>query len=116
MQTNWILVQANLIYLGYLTGRVPIVNRFRPTHNVHPQAPRLLFSDVFDLDYLSEKVGIPILEWTDVKDPSSREVEEVGCWSVWQAVQQHDPNPRPTYTEEDQGLGMILPHSAYYVT
>lgn len=43
----------------------------------------LWFGDYFDLDHLAKKMGIPILEWRDVKDPSAGYVDSLGCWSSW---------------------------------
>ena len=45
-------------------------------------AGSLPFDKVFDLDVLSENIGLPVLQWHEVKDPSSREVEEIGCWNI----------------------------------
>ena len=74
-------LQANLIYLGLLTGRVPIVNVFNPSH-VGIAAGSLPFDQVFDLDTLSEKIGLPVVQWHEVKDPESEEVENIGCWNT----------------------------------
>jgi hypothetical protein len=62
---------------------------------------------VFDVDYLSEKIGIPVLEWHEVKNltTATPEVEDIGCWSVWDAVQSRDPGTRPTNALQLQGLG-----------
>lgn len=56
----------NLIYLAQLTSRVPILPRFRPVH-VGADLPHLDFGVVFDVPRLREAVGIPVLEWRQVK-------------------------------------------------
>lgn len=97
-------VQGNLIYLAMLTERVPIVGPFTPSH-IGGDAGEILFSEVFDIDYLSETIGLPVLQWSEVKNSSSTEVEDIGCWSVWQAVQTRESRPRITNALSLQGLG-----------
>jgi hypothetical protein len=97
-------VQGNLIYLAMLTERVPIVGPFTPSH-IGGDAGEILFSEVFDIDYLSETIRLPVLQWSEVKNSSSTEVEDIGCWSVWQAVQTRESRPRITSALSLQGLG-----------
>jgi hypothetical protein len=60
----------NLLYLGLITERVPVIPYFTPTH-VGGNAPTLAFGDVFDLPRLQKAIGAPILEWHQVKvDPT----------------------------------------------
>ncbi|KZV74816.1 hypothetical protein PENSPDRAFT_625212 [Peniophora sp. CONT] len=101
--TNDVMTYANLIYLGLITGRVPIVNVFNPSH-VGVAAGSIPFDEVFDLDVLSENIGLPVLQWHEVKDPDSEEIEEIGCWNIWEAVQNDEHYPRIIYTLGDQGL------------
>ena len=96
-------VQGNLIYLALITERVPIVGPFTPSHVFG--AGEILFSEVFDIDYLSERIRIPVLEWSEVKNYSSPEIEDIGCWSVWQAVKTSESRPRGTNAMSLQGLG-----------
>jgi len=100
--TNDVMTYANLIYLAMLTERVPIIGPFTPSH-VGGDAGNVLFSDVFDIEYLSKSIGIPVLEWHEVKN-SSEEIEDIGCWSVWQAVQVRESKPRITNALSLQGL------------
>ena len=88
-----------------LTERVPIVGPFTPSHIGGSE--NALFSEVFDIDYLSDKIGMPVLEWNEVKNLSTQtpEIEDIGCWSVWQAVQVREPKPRITGALSLQGLG-----------
>jgi hypothetical protein len=89
-----------------LTERVPIVGQFTPSH-IGGGAGNALFSEVFDIDYLSDKIGMPVLEWHEVKDLSTQahEIETIGCWSLWQAVQEREPGPRINGALQQQGLG-----------
>lgn len=87
-----------------MTERVPIVGPFTPSH-VGGDAGEILFSEVFDIDYLSERIRMPVLDWSEVKNHSSPEIEDIGCWSVWQAVQTRESRPRGTNAMSLQGLG-----------
>jgi hypothetical protein len=99
--------QGNLVYLALLTERVPIIGPFTPSH-IGGDAGSILFSEVFDIDYLSRSIGIPVLQWNEVKNPSSEEIEDIGCWSVWQAVQVHETEPRYTNALPLEGLGEYM--------
>ena len=89
-----------------LTERVPIIGPFTPSH-IGGDAGNVLFSEVFDIDYLSDKIGMPVLEWHEVKNLSTQtpEIEDIGCWSIWQAVQVREPGPRLNNALQLQGLG-----------
>ncbi|KAJ7500825.1 hypothetical protein B0H11DRAFT_1994592 [Mycena galericulata] len=90
--SNQVIEFMNLIYLAQMTERVPILPRFRPVHilgrksNVSHQID---VGDVFDLPKLERAVGMPILEWREVKDLASETVEYLGCWDIqnktWEA-------------------------------
>ncbi|KAI9512517.1 hypothetical protein F5148DRAFT_1279638 [Russula earlei] len=101
--TNDVMTYGNLIYLAMLTERVPIVGPFTPSH-IGGDAGNILFSEVFDLDYLSKRIGISVLEWSEVKNISSTEIEDIGCWSVWEAVQTREKHPRKSDALRLQGL------------
>jgi hypothetical protein len=64
-----------------------------------------LVGDVFDLPRLSDTLGIHIIEWIDVKDMDSPVLDTLGCWNIWQTVQQNGANPRHSVAPEDIGLG-----------
>ncbi|KAJ7170932.1 hypothetical protein C8R43DRAFT_71801 [Mycena crocata] len=86
---------ANLIWIAKLTNRIPILDGLSPQYHMKGN-DTLWFGDFFDLDYLSEKMGFPIVEWRDVKDPSAKRVDSVGCWSSWAlARKQHDGGDQP---------------------
>ncbi|KAI0068090.1 hypothetical protein BV25DRAFT_1793181 [Artomyces pyxidatus] len=101
--TNDVMTYGNLIYLAMITQRVPIIGNFTPSH-IGGDAGTVPFSEVFDIDYLSKAIGSPVLEWSDVKDPTSEEIDDLGCWSVWQAVQTRESEPRFTNALELYGL------------
>lgn len=88
---------------------MPIVHSFNWDVPGTPTDVRTLpFSEVFDLDRLSNDIQLPVVEWDEIKNASSTEVEELGCWNVWEAVQYRDRNPRWPFnnTWAKQGLGM----------
>jgi hypothetical protein len=90
------MTYGNLIYLGLITDRVPIIPMFTPSH-VNTNGPGTLFAfgDVFDVPRLRKSLNKPLLEWREVKDyDGSNEVDELGCWNVWEAVQSNAGFPR----------------------
>ncbi|TBU63759.1 hypothetical protein BD310DRAFT_808030 [Dichomitus squalens] len=93
--TNDVMTYANLIYLGSLTERVPIIPMFTPSHIGGDAAP-IPFGEVFDVPRFIEESGIEIVEWDEVKDPESNVVDDLGCWNIWEAVQYREHHPRPS--------------------
>ncbi|KAJ7474504.1 hypothetical protein B0H11DRAFT_2035682 [Mycena galericulata] len=61
----------NLIYLGLITERVPIIPRFAPRH-LQPSSSELDFGEIFDIP----------LQWSQVQEPYSQYIDELGCWNV----------------------------------
>ncbi|KAG1794731.1 hypothetical protein EV424DRAFT_1649070 [Suillus variegatus] len=92
--TNDMITYGNLIYLALITERIPIILKFLSTH-IDPNAPPFIFGEVFDVPRLSQAVGIHLLQWHEVKDPESQVVDDLGCWTVWETVQQHIEIPEP---------------------
>jgi hypothetical protein len=76
-----------------MTDRVPVLPAFSPSHVDHSAGP-IRVSQVFDIPRLEAHLGIPILEWDEVKDlnlPVEEMIdEELGCWSVTQALFQRE--------------------------
>ena len=97
----------NLIYLGIITDRIPIVAMFTPSH-IGGTVPPIPFGDVFDVPRLRQSLRRPVLEWREVKDSSSREIDELGCWNVWEAVQDREHNPRHSVVPDLLSLGALL--------
>ncbi|PPQ78032.1 hypothetical protein CVT25_015577 [Psilocybe cyanescens] len=91
--TNDVMTYINLIYLGLLTKRVPIIGMFTPSH-IGGHVPPISFGDVFDVPRLTKAINSPLLEWYQVKNQSSGDFDELGCWSVWEAVQDREQSPR----------------------
>lgn len=91
---NEVIAYEQLIYLGVLSSRVPIVPPFIPVAHVSKSASPLNFSAVFDLPHLRWALRTSILEWSDVKAPTPNPsvldniqpddptVENFGCWST----------------------------------
>ncbi|KIK35892.1 hypothetical protein CY34DRAFT_811817 [Suillus luteus UH-Slu-Lm8-n1] len=92
--TNDVITYGNLIYLALITERIPIIPKFLSTH-IDPSAPPFVFGDVIDVPRLSRAIGIHLLQWHEVKDPESQVLDDLGCWSVWETVQQHEELPEP---------------------
>ncbi|KAI0346571.1 hypothetical protein BDW22DRAFT_772681 [Trametopsis cervina] len=86
---NDVMTYMNLIYLGIITDRVPIVAMFVPMH-IGTDAPPILFGDIFDVPRFTRESNIPLLEWYEVKDAASETWDDIGCWDVWEAVQYGD--------------------------
>ncbi|KAJ7627140.1 hypothetical protein FB45DRAFT_835412 [Roridomyces roridus] len=80
--TNQVINYMNVLYLAQITHRVPIIPRFRPVHIPGDNTPHRDFGDVFDVPALSKKLGMPILEWKEVKDLKSETLEDLGCWDI----------------------------------
>ncbi|KZT30813.1 hypothetical protein NEOLEDRAFT_1054252 [Neolentinus lepideus HHB14362 ss-1] len=104
--TNDVMAMGNMIYLGLISDRIPIIPPFTPSH-VNASAGPVLASDVFDLTHLSSVLRKPLLEWHEVKQRDSKEVDELGCWSVWETVHEDRDGtrkPRPHRGENTLGL------------
>ncbi|EIN11023.1 hypothetical protein PUNSTDRAFT_85524 [Punctularia strigosozonata HHB-11173 SS5] len=93
--TNDVMTYGNLIYLGMITNRVPVIPPFTSSGHIGFAQP-VPFGDIFDILRLRKAVG-PILEWRDIKDPESEEIEDIGCWNIWEAVQYEHKNPRHSH-------------------
>lgn len=103
--------------MAMLTERVPIIGPFTPSHAIagRMDVGNVPFGEVFDMEYLSKAIGTPVLEWHEVKNSSSTEVEDIGCWSVWQAVQTRESEPRNGNALSLQGLGVYAPICVFQV-
>jgi hypothetical protein len=89
---NNLMSIVNMIYLSTLTDSVPILPPFMPLH-IGQDAPAVPFGEVFDIPRLASVMGRPLLEWHQIKDRKSTELEPLGCWSVWDSVTKHGPRP-----------------------
>ncbi|KJA28528.1 hypothetical protein HYPSUDRAFT_128961, partial [Hypholoma sublateritium FD-334 SS-4] len=91
--TNDVMTYMNLIYLGSLTNRVPILPQFTPSH-IGGGVPPIDFGEIFDVPRLRIEMNRPLIEWHEIKIRNAEAVQELGCWNVWEAVQQHATSPR----------------------
>lgn len=99
-------MQFNLIYLGVITERVPILPPFAPSHVLADGAtPEIDFGEVFDIRRMQELMKYPILEWRDVKNVETGLIDELGCWNVWESSQFREAIPRQSPTPENLHLG-----------
>ncbi|KAH9944221.1 uncharacterized protein BXZ73DRAFT_87164 [Epithele typhae] len=94
--TNDVMTYANLIYLGSITDRIPIMPMFTPSH-IGGHVPPIPFGEVFDVPRFVKESGIEILEWDEVKDPNS------GLSTTW-AVQNREHFPRRSAVPGHLGL------------
>jgi hypothetical protein len=106
--TNDFMTYINMIYLGMLSSRTPIIPPFAPSH-----LPRVAgfppFGDVFDVPRLSAAINTPLLEWRDVKREDSTEMDQVGCWSIWGLVGSDEGTPRNSIVPQRLNLGAWAP-------
>lgn len=58
---------------------------FTPSH-IGGHVPPISFGEVFDVPRFTKAISAPLLEWHQVKNQSSGDFDELGCWSVWEAV------------------------------
>lgn len=72
-----------LIYVGMLSNRIPILPPVSRTHHFSAPNFQLYLSNVFDLERLSESLRHPLLEWHQVKKRDSTVSEVLGGWSHW---------------------------------
>ncbi|KIO28204.1 hypothetical protein M407DRAFT_72125 [Tulasnella calospora MUT 4182] len=100
----------NLIHLGLLSDRIPILFPVIGLEwQVGTGAESLSAGSFFDLPRLSEAIGLPVLDWQDVKrvrvnrpwNPTDwtfhDDDEMLGCWSI---VQTFDESKKPLKRDE----------------
>ncbi|KAF5321847.1 hypothetical protein D9619_001469 [Psilocybe cf. subviscida] len=92
--TNQLMNYANMIYLGKLTDRIPIVPPFAPTAHVAQDSGIIPFGDIFDLEYLQKELKMKVLDWKSIKRLQPRDtpspynpeqIEQLGCWTTTRA-------------------------------
>ncbi len=94
----------NLIYLGSLTNRVPILPSFTPSH-IGGSVPPIDFGEIFDITRLRAEMNRPLIEWHEIKNRSAEAVQELGCWSTWEVVQPQATSPRQSSLTDRLKLG-----------
>ncbi|KAH8101626.1 hypothetical protein BXZ70DRAFT_934190 [Cristinia sonorae] len=90
--TNDVMTLGNLIYLARITNRVPVLPPLDSFIGKRPIAKP--FSEIFDLPRLERALGMDVIEWKDVKDPKSEELDVLGCWNVFQVASMQATEPR----------------------
>ncbi|KIK70678.1 hypothetical protein GYMLUDRAFT_32719 [Collybiopsis luxurians FD-317 M1] len=116
--TNDVMTYANMIYLGFITDRVPVVPMFTPSHiniGAATPPPTIAFGDVFDVPRMRNLTGKSILEWRDLKDPHSEVVDDIGCWNVWESVQYHEHFPRRSSVPDHLKLDISYTKTPHWV-
>jgi hypothetical protein len=101
---NDAITMMNLIYLAKITERIPIIPTFTPSWHIGSDTPGIDFGKIFDVSIFTEETGIELSEWKDVKDPESEELEDIGCWSVWQAVDKDSGKNKPRASDVPKRL------------
>jgi len=91
--TNDVITYMHLAYLAVITQRIAIMGVFTPSH-IGFERENIEFGKVFDVPRLSKLIGLPVLEWHEVKDKNSTEIDQLGCWDVWESVQTDESAPR----------------------
>ncbi|OSD05608.1 hypothetical protein PYCCODRAFT_1464961 [Trametes coccinea BRFM310] len=98
--TNDQITIGNLIYLGMITDRVPILPPF--TSYIDAVAQPLPFSEIFDVPRLARAINTPILEWHMVKDVERAHAhasrDHIGCWNIWEVDHMFSDGPRGSYS------------------
>lgn len=112
---NDVMAFCNMIYLALLTKRVPILARFAPTH-VGNAAGFIPFSEIFDLPRMSKAIGIPMVEWGQLKNLTSEPLEDIGCWDTHTTL--FNGGVLHSVSEERYGLGAVLVvlHTSFSIT
>jgi len=90
-----------------ITDRIPIVSMFTPSH-IGGDKPPIDFGSIFDMQRLARGIGIPVLEWHQIKNRSSNVLDELGCWNTWEAVQYEETYPRSSVVPNLLSLGTFL--------
>lgn len=103
--TNDVMTYGNLIYFGLMSDRIPIVGSFTPSH-VGGHVTPVPFGEVFDVPRLRRLLGKPILEWREVKNENSTEIDDLGCWNIWETSQEAEKKPRGSRLPVDLGLDL----------
>ena len=84
---------VNMLYVAFLANRTGVIPPFAPSH-VSSTGGHPPFSEVFDLPRMASEIGMPLIEWQDLKSPNSVARDELGCWSVWATTKPADDSPR----------------------
>ncbi|KAL4252409.1 hypothetical protein ABKN59_004871 [Abortiporus biennis] len=67
---------------------------------------RKYISEIFDIPRLERALQLPVLEWQQVKDRNSSEVDGLGCWNIYQVDDLHAQGPRQSRNVMDLKLNI----------
>ena len=104
------MTYANLLYLAKLTDRVAILPPWAPSH-LPNEAGFPPFGEVFDVPRLSRAMRMPVIEWRDVKQVNSTQEDELGCWTLWATVAEHDWDKNPRGNKIERLLGLDIAYT-----
>jgi len=88
--------QCNLIYIGLLSSRIPVLPPFHAVHHFSVDVQPLIFGDIFDIPYLVSQIHSPVLQWSDIKiadyfgtnytteQLQSGDEEKLSCWTMYE--------------------------------
>lgn len=108
------ILQGNTVYLALITGRIPVMPPFTPSH-IGGDAENIPFGEVFDVPRLRSLINSPVVEWHDLKARESDELEHLGCWSIWQSQQYYEYEPRMTWLPQELHLDIAYTKSPSWV-
>ena len=97
------MTYANLLCLAFLPP-------WQPSH-LPEQAGYPPFGKIFDIPRLAKDSDISIIEWQDVKNVNSTHSDELGCWSIWATVAEHDLDKRPRGNRLEGRLGLDIAYT-----
>jgi hypothetical protein len=72
------------------------------------QLYRVPFSEIFDVPRMSATFRMPLVEWHEVKDIESTEIDVLGCWTVWDTVRKEGPRDSLLYQVQNLGAHHFL--------
>jgi hypothetical protein len=90
----------NVIHVAALAKSVALLPPF-PKGHLSGSAGNFFVGEFFDLPRLASAIGTPVIEWRDLKNSSSTELEEVGCWSAWDMLGNRNEPTKPSAPHGD---------------
>nr|GAT53042.1 predicted protein [Mycena chlorophos] len=87
--SNDIMAYMTLLFLAKMTERVPIMDTFFPNpqhvgagYDAEHQPKNLDFSEAFDIPRFTKLTGVDVLQWSQVKNASTDDIDTLGCWDL----------------------------------
>jgi len=85
---------------------------FTPSH-IGGHVPPIDFGKVFDVPRLTKALKMSVVEWHQVKNLTHGDLDELGCWNLWEAVQEREIMPRRSAMPDLLKLGKLLTYLSY---